>query len=106
MQDIFLKLNPDNLHEVRNDLQFLSENKKKSTNLQDKRKYIIQIRNQEQELNYGLVLKKIQKLIKFNQKAWLKSYIDMNTELQKKAKNDFGKDIFKPINSSVFGRTK
>ena len=37
MQDIFLKLNPDNLHEVRNDLQFLCENKKKSTNLQDKR---------------------------------------------------------------------
>ena len=28
MQDIFLKLNPDNLHELHNDLQFLSEIKK------------------------------------------------------------------------------
>ena len=28
--------------------------------------------------------------IKFNQNAWLKSYIDINIELREKAKNDFG----------------
>ena len=58
----------------------------------------------KQALNHGLVLKKVNKVIKFNQEAWLKSYDDMNTELRKKAKNDFDKDFFKFISNSVFGK--
>ena len=50
--------------------------------------------NIKQALNHGLILKKVHKVIKFNQKAWLKPYIDMNTELRKIAKNDFEKDYF------------
>ena len=33
----------------------------------------------KQALNPGLLLKKYHKAIKFNQNAWLKPYIDMNT---------------------------
>ena len=53
------------------------------------------IRNLKQALNHGLVLNKSHKVIKFDQNASLKPYIDLNTYLRKKkAKNDFEKDFF------------
>ena len=60
-------------------------------NLHDKTKYVIQIRNLKQALNNGLVLKRVYRVIKFNQHACLKSYTVTNTDLRKKAKNYFEK---------------
>ena len=56
----------------------------------------------KQALNHGLVLKKVHRVIQFNQKDWLKPYIDMNTKFRKEAKNDFEKDF---LNNAVFGKT-
>ena len=53
----------------------------------------IHIRNLKQALTHGLVSKKVHRVIKFNQKAWIKPYIDMNTSLRKKAKKLFEKDF-------------
>ena len=87
----------EKLHELHNDLPFLPERmkiekvEKLVANLHDKTEYVIHIRNLKQALNHGLVLKKVHRVIKFNQNAWLKPYIDMNTDLRKNTKNDFEK---------------
>ena len=56
--------------------------------LHDKNGQVIYIRNLKEPLNQELVLKKVDKVIKFNQNAWLKPYVDMNNDLRKRAKND------------------
>ena len=102
---------PKKLHDLHSDLLFLAERmeinkcKKLVCNLYDKKKYVLPINSLKQALNHGLKLKKIHRILQFNQEAWLKPYIDMNTELRKLARNDFEKDLFKLMNNSVFGKT-
>ena len=69
------------------------------------KKNVVHIRALKQALNHRLILKKVHKEIQFNQKAWLKPYIDMNTKLRTEAKNDFEKDFFKLMNNAGFGKT-
>ena len=82
----------EKLYELHNYLPFLPERMKIEkveevvANLHDKTEYVIQIRNLKQALNHRLVLKKVHRVIKSNQNAWLKPYIDMNTDLEKKSK--------------------
>ena len=71
----------------------------------DKKGYVVHIRSLKQALNHGLILKKVHRVIQFNQEAWRKPYIDMNTELRKQAKSDSEKVFFKLMNNSVFGKT-
>ena len=74
-------------------------------NLHDKTEYVIDIKNLKEALNHWLVLEKVHGVFKFNQKTWLKSHIDMNTELRKNGYNNFEKNAFKLINNTVFTKT-
>ena len=68
--------------------------------MHEKKEYAIHIRNLKQGLKYGSVFKKVHRVIKFNQKASLESYIDMNTKLRKMQKY-FEKDFFQLMNDAV-----
>ena len=74
-------------------------------NLLDKTGYVLDIRNLSYYLDKGLVITKIHKVITFDQRPWLRSYIDFNTGKRTVAKNAFEKDFFKLMNNSVFGKT-
>ena len=82
---------PKILHDLHGDLPFLPGRMKinKCSDLYDKNNYVVHIKPLNQALDQGPILKKIHRVIQFNQEAWLKEYIDKNTELRKKAKNDF-----------------
>ena len=110
----FLEEDIDQLKELfnfRKYLPFLPERKKVENveklifSIEDKEKYVIHIIALKQALNHGLIFKKVHRVIQFKQKPWLKAYIDMNTELRKKAKNEFEKNFFKLMNNFVFGKT-
>ena len=81
---------PKELFNLHKDLPFLPEGKKVEKveklicSIEKKQIYVIHIRALKKALNHGFKLKKVHRVIHFKQKAWLKAYIGMNTELRKK----------------------
>ena len=99
---------PEKLQELHKDLPILPERiklekvKKLVANLQDKTQYAVHVIKLKQTLSHGFIFKKVPRVIKFNKKAWLKRYIDINTKLRQKSKNNFEKDLFKLMSNAVF----
>ena len=103
---------PENLHDLHNDYPLCPEKvkckngvEKLIPNLRDKTKYVLYYKNLIQCLDMGLKIKHIHRGIKFVESEWMKPYIDKNTNLRAKAKNNFEKDFYKLMNNSVFGKT-
>jgi len=99
---------PKELHDYHSDFPLAPENQnlpKLLTTLYDKERYVVHYSILKLYLKMGLKLKKIHKVLEFNQSDWLKKYIDFNTDLRKKAKNDFEKDFFKLKNNAPFGKS-
>ena len=103
---------PENLHDLHNDYPLCPEKvkckngvEKLIPNLRNKKKYVLHYKNLIQCLDMGLKVTRIHRGIKFVESEWMKPYIDKNTNLRAKAKNNFEKDFFKLMNNSVFGKT-
>ena len=103
---------PENLHDLHNDYPLCPEKvkckngvEKLIPNLRDKKKYVLHYKNLIQCLDMGLKIKHIHRGIKFVESEWMKPYINKNTNLRAKAKNNFEKDFYKLMNNSVFGKT-
>ena len=73
--------------------------------LMEHKNYCIHYRNLKYIKELGVTLGKVHNIVSFKQQAWLKPYIDFNTEKRKGAKNEFEKDFFKLMNNAVFGKT-
>ena len=105
---------PEHLHNAHNDLPFLVETRQPPGNEKgekllatflDKINYVIHYRNLKQAIKHGIIIKKINRVLKFKQSAWLKSYIELNTLLRQLATNDFERAFFKLMINAIFGKT-
>jgi len=91
---------PESLHDLHNDYPLAPErvtvNKVEELipNLRNKKKYVIHYENLKLYERLGLKITKIHQGVKVEESSWLKKYIDLNTELRTKAKNNFEKDFF------------
>ena len=96
----------DYCREIKNKFNISSGNVHKLIpTLKDKKNYVLHEENLKLYLSLGLKLKKVHRVLEFDEKPWLKEYTDFNTEKRKEAKNSFEKDFFKLMNNSVFGKT-
>ncbi|KAF0146745.1 MAG: hypothetical protein FD187_3218 [bacterium] len=50
-------------------------------------------------------LTRVHAVLRFPQSAWMKAYIEKNSQLRKEADSEFEKDLFKLFNNSVYGKT-
>ena len=102
---------PAELHDFHNDFPLAPERltlgkvEKLTQNLRDKEKMVLHGKNLALFLSLGMKLKKVRRGLKFQEKNFMKNYIDKNTSLRSQAKNAFEKDLFKLMNNSVFGKT-
>ena len=82
----------------------IKQKEKLHVTLRNKKNYKLHYRNLQQYIKLGLKLKKIHKILQFNQSPWLKGYIDYNTNLRRKAQSDFEKAMVKLMNNAFYGK--
>ena len=70
-----------------------------------RKNYVVHYRNLKYYLSQGLILKKVHRILEFKQSAWMKPYIDFNTQKRKEATNKADKNQLKLLDNAVYGKT-
>ena len=102
---------PKKLWETHNDYPLAPEKmivngvEKLICHFKPRQNYVVHYRNLRQYLELGMRITAVHRGISFYQSSWMEPYIRKNTELRKKAANNFEKGFFKLMNNSVFGKT-
>ena len=86
-------------------IKYNEKDKKLILDLLPKKNYKVYYKNLEYYLKLGLKVTKVHRILTFDEKPFLKEYIDLNTELRKNSKNDLEKDLFKLMNNAIFGKS-
>ena len=64
---------------------------------------MLHYKNLQLYLSLGLKLKKVHRVLEFDQSSWLGQYNNFNTQRRMNAKNALEKDFLKLMNNSVYG---
>ena len=75
------------------------------TTLEPKKNYVCHYKNLQLYVKLGMKVDCVHRVLSFDQQPWMAPYIAMNTELRKKARNEFEKKLFKDLINAVFGKT-
>ena len=100
-------INPDNYTEYMNEHapQPNRATNKLICDQTNKEYYIVHYRNLKFYIRMGMILKKVHRIVSFDQSPWLAKYIDYNTQKRAQADSDFMKDYHKNLICSFFGKT-
>ena len=105
---------PPQLHEKHSDLPLaphhykFPEKKQGSrliTSVLDREHYVVHYKLLQFYLKEGMVLKKIHRVLAFDESPCLAEYIAFNTRMRAAGKTDFEKNFYKLMNNSMFGKT-
>ena len=86
-------------------IKYNAADKKLILDLLPKKNYKVYYKNLEYYLKLGAKVTKVHRILTFDEKPFLKKYIDLNTELRKNSKKDLEKDLFKLMNNAIFGKS-
>lgn len=79
--------------------------KKLTSTFYDRVKYTLHYRNLKTYLELGMELKKVHRVLQFNQENIIRPYIDYCANQRKLAKNPFQNRLFKDLMNIIFGKT-
>lgn len=78
---------------------------KLSATFYPRKNYIVHFKNLKLYLNLGMKLTKVNKAVKFFQKAFISPFIDLCTQKRQQSNSKFEQDQYKKLANSTFGKT-